>query len=174
MMRTPGFGGDQVRAGRRRSRRRSAPGTLAPGRPDAGAAAVAGATERRVGWSACFASVHRRSTTPHEQGSAAAEFAVAIPVVVLVLGCCLGAIQVASQQVRLTDAAADAARTLARGDSLGVAAARVHRIDATAALHTSTTGDFVCVQLSAPAGFGPAALAGVRVRASGCALVGGL
>lgn len=109
-----------------------------------------------------------------ENGSAAAEFAVAIPVVVLVLGCCLGAIQVASQQVRLTDAAADAARTLARGDPPGVATARVHRIVSSATMSTSTTGDFVCVRLSAPAGFGPAAIAGVRVSASGCALAGGL
>jgi Flp pilus assembly protein TadG len=110
----------------------------------------------------------------HERGSAAAEFAVAIPVVVLVLACCLGAIQVASQQVRLTDAAADAARTLARGDPPSVAAARVHRVAPTAVLSTSTSGDFVCVELSAPAGFGAAALAGVLVRASSCALAGGI
>jgi Flp pilus assembly protein TadG len=110
----------------------------------------------------------------HERGSVTAEFAMAIPVVVLVLACCLGAIQVASQQVRLTDAAADAARTLARGDPPRVAAARVHRVASSAAMSTSTSGDFVCVRLSAPAGFGLAALAGVRVRASGCALAGGL
>ena len=109
-----------------------------------------------------------------EAGAVAAEFAVAIPAVILVLGCCLGAVQVASQQVRLTDAAADAARTLARGDPVAVAAARVHRVAGTAAMSTSTQGDFVCVELSAPAGFGPASLAGVRVRASGCALAGGL
>ncbi|GHD42086.1 hypothetical protein GCM10008097_07600 [Mycetocola manganoxydans] len=99
---------------------------------------------------------------------------MAIPVVVLVLGCCLGAIQVASQQVRLTDAAADAARTLARGDPPGVAAARVHRIVSAATISTSTKGEFVCVRVSAPAGFGPAAIAGVRVSASGCALAGGI
>ena len=109
-----------------------------------------------------------------ESGSAAAEFAVAIPVVILVLGCCLGAVQVASQQVRLTDAAADAARTLARGDPAAVAAARVHRVSGAAQMSTSTQGDFVCVVLSAPASFGPASLAGLRVRASGCALAGGL
>jgi Flp pilus assembly protein TadG len=141
------FGGDPVRAGRRRRterlRRAGGLGTAEP-------------------------------APPHERGSAAAEFAVAVPVVVLVLACCLGAIQVASQQVRLTDAAADAARTLARGDPPGVAAARVQRVASSAAMTTSTSGDFVCVQLSAPAGFGPAALAGVRVRASGCALTGGL
>jgi Flp pilus assembly protein TadG len=136
----PRFGGDPVRAGRRRHPIGGLPAPAPPG----------------------------------ERGSTAAEFAVAIPVVVLVLACCLGAIQVASQQVRLTDAAADAARTLARGDPPGVAAARVHRVASAASMSTSTTGDFVCVQLSAPAGFAPAALAGVQVRASGCALAGGL
>ncbi|MET0713915.1 MAG: TadE family type IV pilus minor pilin [Mycetocola sp.] len=146
-MRSAVFGGAQVRAGRRR--RTEQPPTIGG---------------------------HGREgpAPPQERGSTAAEFAVAVPVVVLVLACCLGAIQVASQQVRLTDAAADAARTLARGDPLVVAAARVHRVASSAAMSTSMSGDFVCVQLSAPAGFGPAALAGVRVRASGCALAGGL
>ncbi|MET4640165.1 TadE family type IV pilus minor pilin [Mycetocola sp. 2940] len=153
-MRLPGFGGDPVRAGRRRSSRATSLGRV---------------TDRSGALREC-----RSGPGPQERGSAAAEFAVAIPAAVLVLGCCLGAIQVASQQVRLTDAAADAARTLARGDPLGVATERVHRIDASAALNTTTAGDFVCVQLSAPAGFGPAAIAGVRVRASGCALAGGL
>ena len=152
-MRLPRFGGDQVRAGRRR-------------RP---------AHHSRPPWPGTNRSPEPTGPAPPlERGSAAAEFAVAIPVVVLVLVCCLGAIQVASQQVRLTDAAADAARTLARGDPPGVATARVHRVASTATMTSSTTDGFICVQLSAPAGFGPAALAGVRVRASGCALAGGL
>jgi Flp pilus assembly protein TadG len=141
----PRFGGDPTSVGHRR---RSS--------PSSDASAITG------------------STSSKDEGSAAAEFAVALPVVVLVLAGCLGAIQVASQQVRLTDAAADAARTLARGDSPGVAAARVHRVASAAAMSTSTSGDFVCVELSAPAGFGPAGLAGARVRASGCALAGGI
>ena len=153
-MRLHTSGGGSVRAGRRRARHRWAVARAAPG--------SASRNEGRI------------AAESHEHGSAAAEFAVAIPAVVLVLACCLSAIQVASQQVRLTDAAADAARTLARGDPVGVATDRVHRIDASAVLNTSTTGDFVCVQLSSPAGFGPAALAGVRVRASGCALAGGV
>lgn len=109
-----------------------------------------------------------------DAGSVTAEFAVALPAVILVLAGCLGAVQVASQQVRLADAAADAARTLARGDSAEVASARVSRVAGTAAMTTSTSGDFVCVELSAPAGVGPAVLAGIRIRASGCALAGGL
>ncbi|WP_232528902.1 TadE family type IV pilus minor pilin [Mycetocola zhujimingii] len=109
-----------------------------------------------------------------DAGSVTAEFAVALPAVILVLAGCLGAVQVASQQVRLADAAADAARTLARGDSVEVASARVSRVAGAAAMTTSTSGDFVCVELSVPAGIGPTALAGIRIRASGCALAGGL
>lgn len=109
-----------------------------------------------------------------ERGSVTAEFAVALPAVVVVLACCLGAVQLASQQVRLSDAAADAARTLARGDPVAVAAARVQRVAGEADMSTSRSGDFVCVELSAVAGIGPATLAGIRVRATGCALAGGL
>lgn len=115
--------------------------------------------------------VRRRAT---ELGSVTAEFAVALPAVVLVLACCLGAVQVASQQVRLSDAAADAARTLARGDSLAVAASRMHRVAGNAEMSTSRAGEFVCVELHAAAAIGPASLAGIRVRASACALAGGL
>jgi Flp pilus assembly protein TadG len=105
-------------------------------------------------------------------GSVTAEFAVALPAVIVVLACCLGAVQIASHQVRLSDAAADAARTLARGDSIGVVEARAQRVAGTVELTTSTSGDFICVELSASAG--PAVLAGLRIRASGCALAGGL
>lgn len=109
-----------------------------------------------------------------ESGSVTAEFAVALPAVVLVLACCLGAVQIASQQVRLSDAAADAARTLARGDSVAVATSRMHRVAGDAQMSTSISGEFVCVELSAAAAVGPAALAGIRIRASACALAGGL
>ncbi|MBG6239445.1 hypothetical protein IWX78_002432 [Mycetocola sp. CAN_C7] len=157
------FGGGSVRAGRRRARPK---GRWTRAGPEAGLPAD-DRFEHPAG---------RRAEHPAERdgGSAAAEFAVAVPAVILVLACCLGAVQVASQQVRLADAAADAARTLARGDSAGVAAARVSRAVPTASMSRSTEGDFVCVLLSAPAGIGPAGLAGVRVQASSCALAGGL
>jgi Flp pilus assembly protein TadG len=114
---------------------------------------------------------HRRNG---QVGSVTAEFAVALPAVIVVLACCLGAIGVASQQVRLSDAAADAARTLARGDPVAVAASRVRQVAGQAQMTTSSSGDFVCVELTADAGIGPATLVGVRLRASGCALAGGL
>lgn len=52
-----------------------------------------------------------------ERGSVTAEFAVAIPAVMLVLAACLVCFQLAIQQLRLQDAAATTARALARGDS---------------------------------------------------------
>lgn len=123
----------------------------------------------------CGAGSGTRDRRRHGQaGSVTAEFAVVLPVVVLVLAGCLGAVQVASQQVRLFDAAADAARTLARGDPVALAAQRVNRMLPTAEMATSRSGDFVCAELSAPAGAGPLALAGLRIRASSCALAGGL
>ena len=51
-----------------------------------------------------------------------AEFAAALPAVLVVLAFCLGAVQVMGQQVRMSDAAADVARLLARGDGAGPAA----------------------------------------------------
>lgn len=107
-------------------------------------------------------------------GSVAAEFTVAIPAVVVVLACCVGGIQAASQQVRLTDAAADAARSLARGDPIDVATSRAQAVAGEASLSTSQSGDFVCVTLTAMAGFPAAASLGLTVQSSGCALAGGL
>jgi hypothetical protein len=80
---------------------------------------------------------------------------------------------VIGQQVRLTDAAADGARALGRGDSAGEAASRVAQSVGSVALSSSQDGDVVCVRLSAPASFGPAALIGVTITARGCALGGG-
>ncbi|MEO6827692.1 MAG: TadE family type IV pilus minor pilin [Microbacteriaceae bacterium] len=102
-----------------------------------------------------------------------AEFATVIPAVLLVLSCCLGAIQVVVQQVRLSDAAADGARSLARGDGADLAAARVHRSVSTAVVTHSAEGEFICLSLSAPAAFGPAGALGITVSARSCALSGG-
>lgn len=107
-------------------------------------------------------------------GSVTAEFATALPAVVLVLGCCLGTVQVVGLHVRLADAAADAARALARGDD----ETRVRGLVATsvesAVLRTSRRGEFVCARLSSPAAGGPLAAFGVNVEAFSCALAGGM
>ncbi|WP_308467977.1 TadE family type IV pilus minor pilin [Rathayibacter soli] len=103
-----------------------------------------------------------------------AEFAALMPAVLLILACCLAAVTVIGQQVRMTDAAADGARTLARGDGADQAAARVRQSVGDVVFGTDRDGDFVCVQLSAPASFGPAGLIGITVSARSCALAGGL
>ena len=102
-----------------------------------------------------------------------AEFAAVLPGVLVVLGCCLGAVQVVGQQVRMTDAAADAARSLARGDGADHAAGLVHRSVGGVGFATERQGEFVCANLSAPAAFAPFAAFGLTVAAGSCALAGG-
>ena len=62
-----------------------------------------------------------------ERGSVVAEFAVAMPAVLLVLATALGGVQLAGLQLQAQDAAADAARSYARGESAGVVAGRLQR-----------------------------------------------
>jgi hypothetical protein len=107
-----------------------------------------------------------------DRGSVAAEFAVALPAVVLVLGVCLGGIGVGSQQLRLQDAAAAAARGLGRGETAGAVAAQVTRMAGGATLERWAADGLVCVRLSRAAE-GPIAAAGLRLAAESCALDGG-
>lgn len=119
----------------------------------------------------------RRGVQPEgagQAGAVTAELAVALPAVVLVLGLCLGAVQVVGQQVRLTDAAADSARVLARGESSERAAQIARQLVATATLRAETNGQFVCARLSAPSTLGPFAAFGLTLEARSCALAGGL
>ncbi|MEO7722099.1 MAG: TadE family protein [Pseudolysinimonas sp.] len=104
----------------------------------------------------------------HERGSAVAEFAVALPAVLLVLGTVLGGIQLGTLQVRLQDAAADAARSLGRGDQASVIEGRLTRQVPGAHWSSSHSGAMVCAHLDASAG-GTAALLGLTVSASSCA-----
>ena len=105
-----------------------------------------------------------------ERGSVTAEFAAALPAVLVVLACCLGAVQVVGQQVRITDAAADIARLLARGDSAAPAAGLLAAVGPGAALAQDRQGEFVCARLSAPSAFAPFAAAGLTLAARSCAL----
>ena len=68
-----------------------------------------------------------RARPGDDRGSAVAEFAVALPAVLLVLATVLGGVQLGTLQVRLQDAAADAARSLGRGDSASSVASRIAR-----------------------------------------------
>ncbi|MFF1633505.1 TadE family type IV pilus minor pilin [Leifsonia sp. NPDC058248] len=100
-----------------------------------------------------------------ERGSVTAEFAVVLPAVLVCLGLCMGAIQAVAQQVRLTDAAAVAARALGRGDDADGIVSR-----SGAAIETERTGGLLCVRLTAAssvAGLGPL---GVSTSARACAL----
>jgi Flp pilus assembly protein TadG len=107
--------------------------------------------------------------TAEERGSVTAEFAAVIPAVLLVLAFGLGAIEVVVQQARLTDAAADGARSLARGDASGTMQARMSEAVGAAEVHVRRADDFVCLSLAQPA-VGPAALTGLTVHGAGCAL----
>jgi hypothetical protein len=104
-----------------------------------------------------------RCRSAADRGSVTAEFAIALPAVVLVLAGCLSAMQVAGQQLRLQDAAALAARSAARGDGTGVAA----RLVPASTVSRWTDGDLECVTLSAPG------LLGLELSATSCALGGG-
>lgn len=103
-----------------------------------------------------------------DRGSVAAEFAVALPAVLVVLLVGVGALAGSARHVALQDAVADAARLSARGESEARVRAAVGAAVAEASVAISPRGDLVCVTATAPA------LLGLRVTASGCALAGGL
>jgi Flp pilus assembly protein TadG len=99
-----------------------------------------------------------------------AEFAVALPAIALVLAACLASVQLVGRHVRLTDAAADAARALGRGESRAEAQAIADRVSSGATLAVVEDDPFVCVTLSAP---GAGLLAAVELHAESCAVTGG-
>ena len=104
-----------------------------------------------------------------DRGSVVAEFAVALPAVALVLLLGAGSLGACARQVRLQDAAADAARIVARGESEERAGALVAAAVPGAAAATERRAELVCVTASSPAGLLPLALS-----ATSCALDGGL
>ena len=106
-----------------------------------------------------------------ESGSVVAEFAIAMPAVLLVLGVALGGTQLAGLQLRAEDAAADAARMLGRGDGAAVGSHLATQLPG-ASWSRSDDGDLVCVVVTAAPG-GPASALGLRARAVGCALADG-
>jgi hypothetical protein len=107
-----------------------------------------------------------RSTTADDRGSVTAEFATAIPAVLVVLACCLAGFQVAGQQLRLQDAAAGAARALSRGDDPGA-------VLGGSGLTVSRRGALVCARLSDRAGVLPGSIVRIRLTATSCALAEG-
>jgi hypothetical protein len=95
-----------------------------------------------------------------------------MPAVLLVLATALGGVQLAGLQLRAQDAAADAARSYARGDQGGVVLARLARQLPGAGVTRIARGDLVCARVTV-APTGPIARLGIVVSASGCALAGG-
>ncbi|MCX7520926.1 hypothetical protein OSC27_01400 [Microbacterium sp. STN6] len=106
-----------------------------------------------------------------ERGAITAEFAVAMPAVILVLAACLACLQLASSQSRLAVAAAQVARALGRGDT-ALAAQSVAQVGGATMSHEQN-GSFVCVQLRAPAA-AHALISAITLEARSCALAGGL
>ncbi len=113
-----------------------------------------------------------RSRWADDRGSVVAEFATALPVVVIVLALGLGAIAVGSQQLRLQDAAAVAARALGRGESLAEIRSKVADVAGVADVESWSADGMVCARLSRAAS-GPIAVGGLRLTAQSCALDGG-
>ena len=105
-----------------------------------------------------------------DRGSVAAEFAVVLPAVLLVLLLTAGALGASARQVRLQDASADAARLVARDEPAGRAQSAVAAAVPGAAASIAYRGDLVCVTASAPTGV---PLLPMRLQASSCALTGG-
>lgn len=109
---------------------------------------------------------------PRDEGSVAAELAVAVPAVLVVLLLGVSALGAAARQVSLQDAAADAARLLGRGESAAAATAVVTRAVDGASVSTGMRDDLACVTAHADVQVGR--IISIPVRASSCALAGGL
>lgn len=106
-----------------------------------------------------------------ERGSVTAEFAIALPVLVLVLLLGAGLLGATAARIRLEDAAADAARLAARGEDDGRASAVVARAVPDAGVEIGRSDEFVCVTASVTVRLFGAAVA--PVAATSCALAGG-
>jgi len=112
-----------------------------------------------------------RPRGPDDRGSVAAEFAIVLPAVVVVIAIAAMTLGACARQVRLQDAAADAARLVARGEPAARAQGVVASVAPGAAASISYRDDLVCVVVSAPTGL-PLPLP--PMSAGSCALAGGL
>jgi len=103
-----------------------------------------------------------RSPSPaDERGTVTAEFAVVLPAVLAVLALCVGGIEIAAEQVRLTSEASSAARLIAAGgDEQSATAGLAATVD--------DSGGVICVDLTEPARLGP--IAAFTLQARECSL----
>ena len=90
-----------------------------------------------------------------------------MPAVVIVLACALGTMQLVTEQLRLQDAAAVAARTLARGDP--GAASRAAAAAPGASISQTDTDGLVCV-IATARGHGLPPIGAIELSARSCAL----
>lgn len=102
-----------------------------------------------------------------DRGAVTAEFAVALPAIVLVLALGLGALAAGATAVRLQQAAAESARLFGRGDD---ERARAVVADVGATVSVEREDSLVCVEASAPIS---AAVPLGSLTARSCALGGG-
>ena len=108
----------------------------------------------------------------HDQrGTVAAEFAVVVPAVVLVVLLTVGALAAVTRQVRLEHAAAQSARLAARGETDDRVHAAAQTLIDGVRIAVRSDGDFVCVDATVPAA---GALPLPPLRSTSCALAGGL
>lgn len=121
-----------------------------------------------------FAVPFRSTSEGKERGSVTAEFAAVAPALVIAIALCVGAIQAVTLQLRLTDAAADAARRIGRGDAVEATLDRpADALGVPVSARVDRQGAFVCAELSAPCNDGPFRLVGLAITVRSCALDGG-
>lgn len=113
-----------------------------------------------------------------DEGAVTAEFAVALPAVIVVLALCLGAASVGIAQSRLEESARVAARAFARGDNLAAVQHEVSRIDPNVNLRVQTVQEAsgarqvrVQVERAAPGVIG--SITGWKLQATATARVEG-
>ena len=106
-----------------------------------------------------------------DSGSVTAEFAIVLPVLLLILVLGATTLGACAKQVRLQDAAADAARLVARDEPAARAQAVVAAAVGGATATIQYRGDLVCVETGAPTAL---PLPAPDIRARACALAGGL
>lgn len=110
-----------------------------------------------------------RRLAADERGSVTAEFAVVLPAVVLLIALAAATLSAAGRQVALEQAAGQAARLAARGESAARVREVARQLAPVASLSVSRDGELVCITVSAPAAV-PLPLP--PLRAEGCALAG--
>ena len=92
-----------------------------------------------------------------------------LPAIGFVLAAGLGLVHLGAVQVQLTDAAADAARIIARGDPPGEATARIAAAHPGASMAVSVRGALICVTARAEPQSGLLG-AFLSFQSTGCAL----